>query len=205
MLQAFFSSTARVKLLSLLTLNPGQRYYLRQLAASLDLPLRAIQRETERLLQIGLLNKANDGNRVYFQIRPEHLLYPEIKRLFLKLLGAQALLDDARRPPPGLLAAFVYGAFAADEAPPESQIDLFVVGEVAARRLRAALERLREDTRREIRVHVASAAELRAALHRRDGFIQAVMRSPKVFIVGDENLLQRIGAPGRAHRRIGAA
>jgi hypothetical protein len=205
MLNAFFSSNARVKLLSLLTLNPGQRYYLRQLAAALDLPLRAIQRETERLLRIGLLNKASDGNRVYFQIRPEHFLYPEIKRLFLKLLGARALLGEALRPPPGLLAAFVYGDFAADKAPPESQIDLFVVGEVAARRLKASLERLREDTKREIRVYVTSAADLRRALQRRDGFVRSVMQSPKVFIVGDERLLEALGDARSSPRRAGAA
>jgi DNA-binding transcriptional ArsR family regulator len=194
MLTAFFSSAARVKLLGLLSLNPGQRYYLRQLAKSLHLPIRAIQRETERLLQAGLLKKAIDGNRVYFQIKPEHFLYPEIKRMFLKMLGARALLGEALQPPPGIQAAFVFGSFAADEATAEGEVDLFVVGELAARRLQATLAKFHEDTRRELKVYVASAAEWRAALGRRDGFIFKVMQSPKVFIVGDEGALDRIAA-----------
>jgi hypothetical protein len=192
MLTAFFSSSARVKLLGLLTLNPGQRYYLRQLARSLHLPIRAIQRETERLLQAGLLKKAIDGNRVYFQIKREHFLYPEIQRMFLKIVGARALLGDALRPPPSIRAAFVFGPFAGEHAPAEGKIDLFVVGELAARRVRAALAKFHSDTRRELNVYVASAAEWRAALMRRDGFIDKVMQSPKVFIVGDESALQEI-------------
>ena len=194
MLTAFFSSAARVKLLGLLSLNPGQRYYLRQLAQSLHLPLRAIQRETDRLLRAGLLKKAIDGNRVYFQIKPEHFLYPEIKRIFLKMLGARALLGEALQPPPGIQAAFVFGWFAADEAAPgaEGEVDLFVVGELAARRLQGALAKFREDSLRELKVYVTSAAEWRAALGRRDGFVYQVMQSPKVFIVGDEHTLHQL-------------
>ena len=192
MLTAFFSSSARAKLLGLLTLNPGQRYYLRQLAASLHLPIRAIQRETERLLQAGLLKKAIDGNRVYFQIQPEHFLYPEIKRMFLKILGARVLLGEALQPPPTIQAAFVYGPFASDEATDEGGVDLFVVGDVAMRQLRSALARFQEETRRELRVYVTSAAELRDAISREDGFVYKVLNSPKVFIVGDERALNRI-------------
>lgn len=192
MLTAFFSSSARIKLLGLLSLNPGQRYYLRQLAASLHLPIRAIQRETERLLRAGLLKKAIDGNRVYFQIKPEHFLYPEIKRMFLKILGAQALLGEALQPLPTIQAAFVYGAFASDEWTPEGDVDLFVVGEVAMRQVGAALARFREATRREMKVYVTSAADLRDAISRKDGFVYRVLTSPKVFIVGDEQALDRI-------------
>jgi DNA-binding transcriptional ArsR family regulator len=194
MLTTFFSSSARVKLLGLLTLNPGQRYYLRQLAGALHLPIRAIQRETERLMQAGLLRKFIDGNRVYFQIKPEYFLYPEIKRMFLKMLGARALLGEALTPPPTIQAAFVYGAFASDETTDEGGVDVFVVGEVAVRQLKAALAKFQEDTRRELNVYVTSAAELRDALSRKDGFIYRVWNSPKVFIVGDERELQRITA-----------
>lgn len=194
MLASLFSSSARVKVLGLLTLNPAQRFYLRQLAQSLDLPVRAIQRETERLAKIGLLKKVPEGNRVYFQVEPKHFLYPEIKRIFLKTLGARALLGEALRASPDIQIAYIYGSYAADEESTESDIDLFVVGEIGARRLTAALAEFRENTRRELNAYVTTAADLRAAVARRDGFIQNVMRSPKVFIVGDEQSLQQIAA-----------
>lgn len=192
MLTSLFSSSARVKLLGLLMFNPAQSFYLRQLARALRLPVRAIQRETDRLVKIGLLKKAADGNRVYFRVEAGHFLYPEIKRLFLKAFGAWALWGDAFRRSLDIRLAFIYGSFAADEETPESDIDLFVVGEISARRLKAAFAEFRVSTRRNLNVYVTSLADLRAAILQRDGFIRKVMMSPKVFIVGDEHDLRQI-------------
>ena len=192
MLTSLFSSSARVKLLGLLLLNPAESFYLRQLARALRLPVRAIQRETERLVKAGLLKRVTDGNRVYFNVEVRHFLYPEIKRIFLKTLGALVLFGDALRSSPDIRVAFIHGSYAADEETAESDIDLFVVGELSARRLNAAFAKFRANTRRNLNIYVTNLTDFRAALSRRDGFTRRVMRSPKVFIVGDEHTLHQM-------------
>lgn len=141
-----------------------------------------------------MLSRTADGNRVYFQAEAGHFLFPEVKRIFLKTLGAQVLLGEALQASPDIQVAFIYGSYAADEESMQSDIDLFVVGDADPRNLTTALSDFRDRTRREVNVYVIRAEEFRAAMKRLDGFLQNVMASPKVFIIGDENALQQIAA-----------
>ena len=68
MLQELFSSQARVAILGLFLLNPGDRFYMRQVAVRSGQPIRAVQRELARLEAAGLLSVTMDGNRKYYQI-----------------------------------------------------------------------------------------------------------------------------------------
>ncbi|MEJ5199003.1 MAG: hypothetical protein WHX53_08775, partial [Anaerolineae bacterium] len=68
MLESLFSSRARVKVLSLLLLNPESSFYLRQISRLTQLPIRAVQREVERLLALGLLKRSESGNQVHYQV-----------------------------------------------------------------------------------------------------------------------------------------
>jgi len=194
MLEQLFSSRARVKVLGLLLLNPQQRYYQRQIARLTTLPIRAVQRELERLESIGLVQREPDGNRVYFQVNSRHFLYPELKRIFLKTVGLRALLGETLRPHEGIQVAFVYGSYAADMETMESDIDLFVVGSISGRDLRAALRKVEEDTGREVNVYLTSPEALRGAMG--NGFVRNVLAGPKVFLIGDEDALHALAAAG---------
>jgi predicted transcriptional regulator len=55
MLDHFFGSKARVKILKLFLLNPDGNYYLRQLARDLDLQVNSVRRELKNLEAFGLL------------------------------------------------------------------------------------------------------------------------------------------------------
>ena len=63
MLELLFSSTARVKVLALLLLNPETSFYQREIGTLTDLPIRAVQREVQRLQTLGLLTSFTRGNR----------------------------------------------------------------------------------------------------------------------------------------------
>ncbi len=58
MLDKLFGSKARVKILKLFLLNPGKKYYIRQLSRDLKLQLNSVRRELSNLEQFGLLISA---------------------------------------------------------------------------------------------------------------------------------------------------
>lgn len=62
-LSTIFASAARVAVLRVLLIDPTRPYYQRQLEAACKLPIRAIQRELDRLTKIGLLYRHVEGNR----------------------------------------------------------------------------------------------------------------------------------------------
>ncbi len=71
-LEALFTSRARVEVLKLFLINPNNRHYLREVANLTRQPVRAVQRELARLEAVGLLQSNRAGNRKYFH--PNHEL-----------------------------------------------------------------------------------------------------------------------------------
>ena len=113
MLNNFFGSKARVKILKIFLLNPEARYYIRQLSRDLALQVNSVRRELANLEKFGLLvsNKANDNTTIddlsnesgeaseepkvpvhpflrqekkYYQVNKNFVLFPEIEALIVK-------------------------------------------------------------------------------------------------------------------------
>jgi len=91
-LTAIFSSKARVAVLRVFMLDPSRGLYQRQIEAATGLPIRAVQRELERLTETGLLYRWVDGNRTYYQVNTEFDLYPELRAIFLKKASPEECL-----------------------------------------------------------------------------------------------------------------
>ena len=84
-------------------LDPVRAYYQRQLEQATGLAIRAIQRELERLVSIGLLFRHVEGNRAYHQVDMDFPLFPELRNIILKtstphdVLRSRLAMDAAVR------------------------------------------------------------------------------------------------------------
>ena len=87
-LEVLFSSTARVQILGLSLLNPEVKFYPRAIERQTGQPIRAVQREVERLAEAGLLLRFPEGNRVFYRLNPDYPLLAELTELFRKASGA---------------------------------------------------------------------------------------------------------------------
>jgi hypothetical protein len=99
-LEALFSSSARVRLLGLFLTIPGRPFYQREIERETGQPIRAVQREVERLESIGLLLRSSEGNRVFYRLDPGFPLLAELSALFRK-----AVPGPAPEPPAAKAAA----------------------------------------------------------------------------------------------------
>lgn len=100
-LEALFSSTARVQVLHLFLLHPSSRFYQREIERETGQPIRAVQREVERLEEVGLLRREPEGNRVFYRLNPDFPLLAELTSLFRKADGVEGIpsVVEDRRPP----------------------------------------------------------------------------------------------------------
>ncbi len=102
-LLALLTSQARVQVLRVFMLDPSRPYYQRQLEAATGLPIRAIQRELDRLTGIDLLYRRSEGNRAYYHVDTGFALYPELRSMVLKAvspedrLRGELAVDDSVR------------------------------------------------------------------------------------------------------------
>ena len=71
------------------------------------------------------------GKQVYYQANARSAVYPELKSLIMKTAGMGDALKMAMLPlAERILTAFVYGSVARGNETKESDVDLFVVGDV---------------------------------------------------------------------------
>jgi predicted nucleotidyltransferase len=194
MLEKLIASSARVKILKLLLLNEGKRYYQREIAELAGLPVRAVQRETEGLTKIDLLHRTRDGNRVYFQANPACPIFSELKHILLKTVAIDSLLSDTLSGDGRIQVAFIYGSYAANEETVTSDIDLFVIGSISGRQLSAALRPVQTEIQREVNYHLVTAEEFQRRVDDEDGFLRNVLEGPKVFVIGDARTLRSLAA-----------
>jgi hypothetical protein len=86
-LEVLFSSTARVQILHLFLLNPDRQYYQREIERETGQPIRAVQREVGRLAEIDLLQRSEEGNRVFYRLNPGFQILDELTSLFQAAAG----------------------------------------------------------------------------------------------------------------------
>jgi DNA-binding transcriptional ArsR family regulator len=101
-LEVLFSSAARVHVLGLFLRHPGSQFYQREIERETGQPIRAVQREVERLEGIDLLLRSEEGNRVYYRLNPEFPLLAGLMALFPKAAGMESVVEvePARFLPP---------------------------------------------------------------------------------------------------------
>ena len=198
-LSALVTSQARVDILKLLLLNPGDRRYLREVASLTHQPLQAAQRELARLEAAGLLTVTIEGNRKYYQANRQSPIFPEINALLVKTVGLgdlfrQHLQDKGE----SILLAFLFGSYARGAESSTSDIDLMVIGEITGRDLAKLLAPARKVSGREVNTVCMTPAEFRAKAWQESSFLGAILREPKIFLMGGEDELGRLAVSGKA-------
>ena len=190
-LATLIGSKTRAEIFRLLFQRAGTELYLRELQRRSGLSIRPVQQELKKLAQMGLVKLRNDGNRIYYGANTEHPLFPEIRGIVEKTSGVSALLETALAGP-GVELAFIFGSVGAGKARPDSDLDLFVVGDIGLRTLVKRLGGMSERAGRVINSHVMSKEEFSRKAQRKDHFISSVLGAQKAFVIGTEDELRRL-------------
>jgi len=187
-------SKGRRELLSLLFSHPERSYYLREIVRTLGIGQGAVQRELSRLLDAGLLIRTQKGNQVHYQANRASPVFGELKSLMMKTAGLVDVLRDSLKVVGAEIAvAFVFGSFARSEEHGKSDVDVMVVGRVSFGDVISALQSAQARLAREVNPVVFSEDEFRARSRSEDRFLQDVLGTRRLFVIGGEDELKRLG------------
>lgn len=194
-----FGRTRR-RVLGWLLGHPDEAYYLREMARHTGAGLGAVQRELEQLTAAGLVHRTVHGRQVYFRANREAPIFPELQSLFAKTAGLVDVLRDGLAPLRNrVTAAFVFGSAARGALNISSDIDVLIVGDASFPEVAMALGAAQERLGRDVNPTVYPPAEFRAKLRARHHFLTAVLREPRLFIIGSDDELVGLGAKRLAH------
>ena len=121
--------------------------------------------------------------------------YPELKSLIMKTAGMGDALRMAVMPlAERIRVAFIYGSVARGGERRESDVDLFVVGDVTLAEVVKTLSPIQLTLNREINPTVYPVEEFRTKRAAGHHFITSVLEGAKVFLIGGEDDLARLAS-----------
>ena len=187
-------SKGRRELLALLFSHADKSFYLRQVVRMLGIGQGVVQRELSRLWKAGLITRTRVGSQIHYQANRESPVFNELKSLMIKTAGLAEVLRAALSTVADQIdVALVFGSFARSEHRAQSDVDVMVVGKVSFGDAVTALQTAQKRAGREVNPVVFSADEYRARRKSKDRFLQTVLNSPKLFLIGGEHELKRLG------------
>jgi predicted nucleotidyltransferase len=163
--------------------------YMREIERRTGFAIGTVQTELKKLQRLDIISAVKDGNRVYYRANTAHPLYPEIHALVLKTSGLADVIKNALGSTNDIRVAFVFGSLARQEEKANSDVDLMVIGDIGLRKLTGLLMDVSGKIGREINPHVFSEKEFIKRKKGQDHFLNQVLDSPKIFVIGTEHEL----------------
>lgn len=198
-LASVLASRAMAAVVIYFVLHPDKALHFRALQRATRVSSRSLQHEVARLEALGLVQREREGRLVRYRAVAGHPRWSVLREMVRQFADPAELLRVALADVPGLDAAFIFGSCARGEMRPDSDIDVFAVGNGLEDRdpelaLMAGTSEASLLLGREVNVARYTAGSLNA---RRDTrFIQSVLSGPKAWLVGDECVLASAAGGG---------
>lgn len=181
----------RSSVLSLLFCHSDAAFYFREIERSVGMGRGAVQRELENLVDAGLVMRRKQGNHVYFQANPKSAIFPELRSLMVKTAGIADILRQALAPLSGRITfAFIYGSLAKGTETADSDVDVLFVGKAELSEIVDLLVPVQQIVGREVNPSVYPLKEFSTKIAEGHHFLTSVVRDPKIFVIGDENVFK---------------
>lgn len=188
MLERIIGSQVRAALFTTLFTHERKRIHLRELARLTGLSAPSLMREAKLLVGDGLLIEERDANRTLYSANVRSPLFVPLAGLVEKAADPIELLR-AVFAESGVDVAFVYGSRAKGSARPDSDYDIFIVGDVGLRKVVSLLSPLKGKVGVEINPYVVTRAEFSKRRQADDHFLKDVLNGKKIFLKGGKDEL----------------
>lgn len=192
MLDIITKSKIRQKIILLFVYHKDREFYLSEIARQVRTSAGTAQRELNRLRRMDLLTFGKKGNLSIYKLNAGYPLLDEIEVIVRKTIGIEVELRKALTGIGGIRWAFTFGSHAKGALKADSDIDLFVIGNMSEDDIYNAVRRVEETVGREINYHLSSEAEF--VNRSRDGsFYKEIAAGPMMLIGREDELKQLVG------------
>ncbi|OGH68840.1 MAG: hypothetical protein A3I29_01565 [Candidatus Magasanikbacteria bacterium RIFCSPLOWO2_02_FULL_44_11] len=191
MLEHFFGSKTRLKLLKTFFRHPERAFYVRELARLIGTQLHAVRREVANLGTIGLIKHLdhNPGPKEigterskFFQLNTSSTLYPEMKALLMKgeMLDEQHLVDDIKEKGGDISLLMLTGQFVHD---PEVETDILLVGKIKPIFVAKRIKNYESDMQKVIRYTIMDDKEFNDRRQIGDRFLFSLFEAKHLMMI----------------------
>lgn len=183
-LSKLFGSKTRVKVLTLLLVDPDKTYFVREITRRLDDTINSVRRELAILEKIGLVESVDKNRKRFYSIRRSCPFFPELRALILKVgvTPEQRLIRQVESVGDVRLAV-LSGVFTKH---PNPRTDLLVVGDnISKARLEKLIRSLEDDINEEINFTTMSIDEFDYRQKMTDRFLSDIFGHEHLVVVNE--------------------
>ena len=191
-LSDILSSRVRAEYLRIFFGINSKEHHLREIERRSGFAIGTVRQEAKKLEKLELILKRIDGNRTYFRANQNHPLYNILHNLVLQTSGLVDVFKE-HLVVESIQFAFIFGSIAKGTETSESDIDLFIIGNLGLRELSKIIKKPSRILNREINPHVMTATEFKKRVQENEHFISNMINTPKLMIIGNENDLTNLG------------
>lgn len=164
--------------------DPERAVHQREIARRAGVGLRSAQLALERLESLGLIASERDGNRRYYRANRSGR-FEELRGFLGREFGLAGTIAAALEGFGDRIAwAFIFGSAAEGRDTVESDIDLFVVGDVSRDELVSPIAQAQRELGREVDLVLYRPEEIRDRRARGNHFVLATIAGPRVDLIG---------------------
>lgn len=198
MIDKLFGSKTRVKLLHLFMNHPGQSFYVREITRLIDEQINSVRRELANMLEVGVITSDNADNKLYYQVNQRYEFYTALRAIFAgesisaeqttsaSLDGTNEQVASFIKDIPSVRLAILSGVLIKGST---SSVDVLLVGNASAQKVRAAMTMIEKLEGREINYSTLSYDEFYYRLSVRDKFITEILAAKHSVVVDVDNVL----------------
>ncbi len=192
-----FGSSVRVKLLWEYIKRPKEWLGSRDLERLTGCSQSALHKQMTKLWIMGLLephisNDLKKSLRYPYRLKQTHPWIPGLRMIFEHAIGSLGILKEEMNKLISIDCVFVYGSFATSTQRSESDIDIVFIGHQSKRSLSKEISDLEKRINRQIDYKVYTPGIWKEKYENNDHFVRSLMSTQKVFLVGDNERLERI-------------
>tara|TARA_Y100000310_G_scaffold316526_1_gene368386 strand:- start:1010 stop:1576 length:567 start_codon:yes stop_codon:yes gene_type:complete len=184
MIERLFTSKNRVKLLEYFILGK-KAGRLREISRKTKIPVSAVSRELTNLILLSIIKKDKDS----FSLNEECTFLLDLRNILLKTDSFKFEIEKAFKNRK-VEFVFVFGSFANNNYTSESDMDLFVVGNISNIELTKMLRPIEDKLDREINHVIWPLQNLKEKS--KISFIRDIAKKKIIMIKGNENELRKI-------------
>jgi predicted nucleotidyltransferase len=190
MLDLFTKSKIRQRIILLFIYNQNKEFYLSEVAKIVKTSAGTAQRELNKLLQGDFLVFKKKANLSIFMLNKRYSLLKEVESIIKKTLGIEVELKNELSKIDKIAFAFLFGSYVKGGFKSDSDVDLFVIGDVDGDQVFKAVKKVEEITGREINYHLASKREFYKK--KRKGYFYKEIVENYDLLIGNEREFKKI-------------
>jgi len=190
MLELFTKSRIRQRIILLFVYNQNKEFYLSEIAKIVRTSAGTAQRELNKLLHSDFIIFKKKANLNIYILNTHYSLLKEIESIVKKTLGIEVELKKELSRIDNISFAFLFGSYVKGGFKSDSDIDLFIIGEVDEDQVFKAVQKVEEIVRREINYHIANKTEF-LKKKKSNYFYKEIVES-FTLLIGDDDEFRRL-------------